>query len=341
MKRVAAIITAFGVLSGGHALAQTEDYIKGQEVVDKMTAATDEAANAEGWKFRLEVGSNISVNSSSNVVGAVDGTTYQVGLLINGEASLKSGQHEWNNKLALNHQQTKTPSIDPFVKTADNLEITSMYLYRLESIDWLGPFARGRLQTQALNGYLIRGEQVDVVGDVNQADLGPGRRIKLTSAFEPMLLRESAGLFGRPVDEKSIRFTATLGAGAQQIVSQGGFAITDETDAADGNDKQITVTEIESTNQVGAEIEAEATGALTEQVSYTLSANLLYPIITSVDTDLEGAELLNTELNAKLAVKLSKWASLDYVLQARRIPLIVRDWQVTNGLLLSATFNVL
>lgn len=337
MNRLVLSACALSTLLVAPVMAQ-DDYIKGEAVVEKMEKP---AAQADGWTFRLEVGSNVSVNSSSNVVGAVEGTTYQVGFLVNGEAQLKAGQHEWNNKLALNHQQTKTPSIDPFVKTADNLELTSMYLYRLESVPWIGPFARARLQTQVLNGYLIRGEQVDVNGAIVREGLGPGRRVKLTSAFEPLLLRQSSGLFARPVDSKSIRFTATLGAGAQEIISQGGFAITEEVDAADGNDKQITLAEIESTNQIGAEVEAEATGALTETVSYTLTANLLYPFVTSVDTDLEGTELMNTELGAKLAVKLSKWASLDYVLTARRLPLIVRDWQVTNGLLLSATFNLL
>lgn len=344
---ITALLLGLGLVGQAHA---QDDFVNGKAVEEGVLAGAtpEKAEEPDGWTFRLEVGSNVSVSSASNVVGSVEGTTYQIGFLVNGEARLKAGQHEWNNTLALNHQQTKTPSIDPFVKTADNLELRSMYLYHLPSVPWLGPFARARLQTQVLSGYLIRGEQVDVTvnGAVTREDVAPGTRVDLTSPFEPLLLRESTGFFARPWDSKAFRLTSTLGAGAQQVISQGGFAITDEVDAADGNDKQITLSEIESTNQIGAELEAEATGAINEQVGYTLSANLLYPFVTSTDVTadgrkLEGAALMNIDLGAKLAVKLSKWASLDYVLSARRIPLVLDEWQVTNALLLSATFNVL
>ncbi|MCA9538175.1 MAG: hypothetical protein KC620_04775, partial [Myxococcales bacterium] len=73
---------------------------------------------------------------------------------------------------------------------------------------------------------------------------------------------------------------------------------------------------------------------------------VLYPFYSDPEanlngTPLEGAELINAEVSAKVSAKITNWASLDYVFSARYLPLIVDEWQVQNGLLVSAAFNLL
>jgi hypothetical protein len=41
------------------------------------------------------------------------------------------------------------------------------------------------------------------------------------------------------------------------------------------------------------------------------------------------------------AVKLVKWASLDYVVNVKRLPMILDQWQVQHSVLLTAGFDLL
>ena len=73
---------------------------------------------------------------------------------------------------------------------------------------------------------------------------------------------------------------------------------------------------------------------------------MLYPFYSDPEAAiggeiLEGVELTNVEISGKLSVKLAAWASLDYVLSAKYLPLIIDEWQVQNGLLLNSSFNLL
>ena len=92
---------------------------------------------------------------------------------------------------------------------------------------------------------------------------------------------------------------------------------------------------------MGLQLETELGGKLNKRVAYAFRVELMIPFYTSVDTELTGFDLLNTELSFKVGLKMSKWASLDYVFSARRYPIIVDQWQVVNNLVLSLTADIL
>ena len=48
----------------------------------------------------------------------------------------------------------------------------------------------------------------------------------------------------------------------------------------------------------------------------------------------------NCACEAKLSVRLSNYFSLDYILSLKRIPIIVDEWQVQNGLLVSCNYTL-
>ena len=146
-------VTLFTVPAFGQAIDGIAD-------VDKATKLA--AKQKDGWKNKLDVGATGAANASSKVVGSVDGATYQIGLVLQAEAKLKAGQHAWNNELKLQHAQTRTPVIDQFVKSADVLDAASTWLYELESLRWVGPYVRLKLNTQVLEGYDVRPGEVNV-----------------------------------------------------------------------------------------------------------------------------------------------------------------------------------
>ena len=336
-------LAAIPVLARPAAAQDAPDYVEGKEAAQATVPKEGEAvaAQPDGWTHKLSLGTNFSFGHSSNVVGSPDGGTFQVGLLLDGAASLRHGQHVWQNALSVTHTQTKTPAIDPFVKTVDDFNLRSTYLYELAKVRWLGPFARVRFQTSLLPGYLVVAEPrrlriTDTDGDVTTRGLPAQENFELTSAFEPFLMRQSTGVFARPYDKKEIQLLTTLGLGAQEVFTQAGLAVTD-----DDTTTPLELTKLADSVQVGAEVEVVASGEWQQDLTWGASANVLWPFVVDADTDLEGADLVNVEFGLKLGYKLSKWASLDYVLSAKKVPLIVDAWQVQNNLLLTAAFNLL
>jgi hypothetical protein len=319
----------------------TEDLEK--KAKEKAAAEAKAAARKDGWTRKLSVGGNASATSSSSVVGAVDGTTYQVGVLLDGEATMVAGQHDWQTVLKVQHAQTRTPAVDAWLKSSDNFEVQSTWLYRLQAIDWVGPFARARFQTQLWKGYDFRAGDVTVertrLGEATPTSVAvpAGEEIRLTGAFEPILISETLGAFANPFEGKGLTLHAKVGLGGQHIFSQGGFALTGFDDAT----KTLKLAEIEDTHQAGGEVDLQAKGELNAKVKWMARTRLFYPILTKSEQDLSGLDAMTTELQATLSVKLAKWASLDYVVNIKRIPLVLDTWQVQHGLLLTTGFNLL
>jgi len=311
--------------------------------LEKQAAARLKAKEAKtAWKRKLALGATGSSTSSSNVVGAVDGTTIQVGVLLDGEAVLTSGAHEWQNTLKVQHARSKTPVMESWVKSADNLELQSTWLFRLASLPWIGPFARARMQTQVVSGYDVRPgdvtiERTAVDGTVTTLTGPAETKTELTGAFEPIIVAETLGFFANPLDGKKIALAAKLGAGGQHIFTRGGFALS----GFDADTQTVKLKEVETTHQAGGELELEAKGELTEILKWNARSRFFMPLVTQSEQTLSGADAMTTELGAGLSVKLAKWASLDYVLTMRRIPLVLDAWQVQHGLLLTTGFNLL
>lgn len=341
------MIVVASLFSAGAAYAQ-QDVVETKEIEEQVVK---KAEVPDGWHFALSLGANTSLNYSSAVVGQTDGETFQFGIQLQGAADLIEGQHEWTNRLSINFAQTKTPQLESWLKSQDEATLRTMYLYRIPSAPWLGPYVRGRVQTALAPGYLAFPEDQIISSDKNPAQLLPAQqRLKVSESFEPLLLRESAGLFMRAVQEDDVKVVFTLGAGAQQVFADS-YSLADDADTP-----QIELRHVEDSVLVGVEGEMDAEGKLNALVAWNLTVNLLYPFFsdpeptipvfdaagTQVDEKaLDGIDALQTEISGKLSIKLAEWASLDNVVSVKRVPVVSDDWQVQVGLLLTSAFNLL
>ncbi len=295
----------------------------------------------QGFHPKLSIGATGAYNHSSQVVGTTDGSTIQLGLMLDGQANLYRGQHEWENQLKVRESTTRTPQVPTFVKSADELELKSTYLFRLESITWLGPYGRAQASTQLFHGYEVRAEDVTIRralanGDVVEKSKPAGSAIALTTPFEPVFLRESLGLFANPLNDKTLTAKVKLGAGVQHIFTRGGFTLTD-----DAATPTIEYTELRTSHQAGGELDLGLNGALADNVTWEASAQYFFPLYTSLEDAPTGLDVLTHEYAAKLSLKLTAALSLDYVLSAKRVPLVIEAWQVQNGLMLKAGYDLL
>jgi hypothetical protein len=294
----------------------------------------------DGWYLSAGIGSSISFTHNSNVVGNLDGANFQLGVLLNGRAQLHQGDHDWLTEARIQTTFSKTPNIEPFIKTADVFDLRTTYAYHIPTVPWLGPFARAGLSTQLFPGYTVQDKDLTVLksrtdGTVQTQTSNAQEIIDLTDPFEPLQLRQLLGMFADAVTEPSLRLTFELGLGAQQVLTQDGFVLNDDSET-----DELELKQLEDFAQVGGELGMSMNAQVADNLTWAFRASALQPFYTSVDGGPTGIDATNVEISSKLSLRLASWASLDYVLEVRRVPLVVEDWQIQNGLLFTAGFNV-
>jgi len=327
-----------GCLVSFEALAQDK------VATEEMEKATLEKKKEEGWKARAKIGLTGSISSNRKFVGAEDGTSVQVGTVLGVGADLVSGQHRWENSLDLQLGGSKTPQIDRFVKSSDVLDLLSTYYYTFESIDWFGVFGRVKFSSQILPTRIVRAAPYTVVRqndqgvELERVMVAAQEGISTTGAFEPVTLRESAGLFVNPHTTPEFTFKVKLGAAAQEIITRDGFVVLTD----DAGTATLTMRQLQSSFDFGAELGCAAAGVLLPDVlSSQLNGDLFQPLVTTAETELSTIAQLKAEIVLGVSLKLIKWLSIEFLLTAKRIPLILDEWQVQNLLVLSAGFDLI
>ena len=327
------------VLLGGPTLAWGGELVP--EALRAKVAAKGKKTNKR-HKTKMTLGATGSANSSSNVVGAVDGTTVQLGLVVQGSHTFNAGPHVVETEGKIQHAQSRTPALDAFVKSADVFELQSTWLYRAGDETKFGPFARARLATQLIGSVDVRPiagsvKRTDVDGKESTQQVSAEEATPTTGAFEPLLVNQTVGVFANPLKGPKLKLKLKAGAGAQQIITQGGYTVT----GYDADTATLSLKQLETSVQAGGEIEVQASGALSKTVAWTAKAKLFQPLYSNAQAKFSGLDALQTDVAGTVSVKLSSWAKLDYVVNVRRIPLVLDDWQVQHGLLLTTGFNLL
>ncbi|MCB0412345.1 MAG: hypothetical protein KDD22_07455, partial [Bdellovibrionales bacterium] len=148
----------------------------------------------EGWNPLLNLQGNFSFGSNSSVIGQQDGDTTTVGATPNGGYSFYSKKQEWRNSLKFVAATTRTPSLQRYVKSNDELKFESLYFYTLDAYPWIGPYARFATETTAFKGEDVR-EDITVYQIKGQTETTTASSYRLTDPFKPLTIRESVGIF--------------------------------------------------------------------------------------------------------------------------------------------------
>lgn len=297
----------------------------------------------DGWKLTANLGFTFSFNNAASVVGVENGTTLSIGGVFGFAANLRSGAHQWENNLLLQHTQTKTPVINGFLKSLDNLELKSTYFYRFEDPKWFGPFAKANFRTAILPGFTKRAGDVTTTrpnpdtGATETQTFPAQSRIDLTGAFEPILIKEAVGAFANPLESDEFTLRSRLGIGGQHIFQRGGFVIAD-----DAGTPELELAPIGEANELGAVLELDLKGQIVKDVLFwNLDTEVFTALVTSLSGDIEFVDRINFDVNGKLSLKLNNWLSFDYALLVRRVPVLTLDVQVQNTVIANVTYDVL
>jgi Protein of unknown function (DUF3078) len=311
--------------------AEAQPQVPGQYVAPPE----DAPGRPDGVSPGLAVGATVNFSDNRSVVGQPDGSSLTVGSEIDASLDYNDRAHEWRSSLGSSAGVSRTPTLDEFVKTRDELRFETIYLYHLTEA--AGLFARFALNTSMFEGSDLRATAADyaIARTDGTTQAIRGRRLKLTDPFQPLTLKQSLGGFVQPLTTDEIRLEARAGAGAQEVIADGQLALVDDAATAD----VVEVKELSSFNQLGVEAVANAWGALASQrLSYNVGIAAMVPLAHTAlpaGDDRNSLELTNIEFSAGLSVKLFDWASLDYKLKVLRQPQLLDEVQVSNNLLLT------
>ncbi len=311
----------------------------GSEAGTKKAVHKQPDQPVDGWHPAIRGALTLSFTHSDGVVGVTDGIGLSLGVQVDAGLTFRRRCHEWTTRLTVVHTQTKSPNLRPFVKSADQAVLETVYQFRLPPVRWLGVFALWRVSSELFAGELIRAKDTTLElraadGTVTTEALAKQTARRLTAAWLPLFHRQFLGWVLLPLDVWQARITMRMGVSAVQVYTGGGFIADDDVRTED----RYELTQLRDYQQAGLEVHLGVKGTAVRKIlSYEFQAELMHPIATNLVTPLHGTELLNVEIRLQLGIKLAKWLSLNYSLSAVRHPLVLTEWQVINNILLAFT----
>lgn len=295
----------------------------------------------EGWHPSLNLGANLSLGSSSNVIGQPDGDSRTYGANIDGGLNYKQEQHELQNSLKIKGATTKTPVLPRFVKSSDEVNFTSTYLYSIESYPWIGPYARFNAKTALFYGEDVRSEPVTYerrtrAGAVQESFTGTS--IRLTDGLKPLTTKESVGAFAKIIEQEKRKLVARLGVGALQVDASGQYILKDDATTAG----VIEVEQLDSYQQHGLEGGFVYEGLIDEKTKYVLSFDFLTPVSPDLEPgdNRDDLELTNIDLTFKLTTKVVEWMNFNYEYSFKREPQLLDENQEIHMLSMSFAYTL-
>lgn len=290
----------------------------------------------DGWYLKLQPGANFTFNDNRSVASQPDGYTLTFGLNFAFNAEMFKGSHELRFDLLLSEAVSKTPTIDDFFLSSDNLEIKGMYLYYFYK--WFGLYGRAGMNVSLFPSYDLRAEQTTwaITKKDGTVERRSGKSKELTSFFSPLKLRQGLGPFFRPLTKEEVNIEVLLGFGFRENILDGNLSIDDNDSTSD-----IELVTLRNTYEIGAENINSIWGELWDKkISYRAYLDLFYPMYHDPDnTGLDAGDLLILETGTRWSFNIFEWMSIVYELKVTREFTVVNDWQIQNNLLFSLTYT--
>ena len=293
-----------------------------------------------GWSKKANLGLNLSFASNSNVIGQTDGQTQTYGLNLKGHFDRADLRTEWRNTLSYAGATSKTPTLDRYSKSSDELKIESIYLYSFDSAPTFGPYAKASAQTAVFKGEDIRATPATYVITARDGSSQTvvGDSLRLTDGFHPLTTSESVGGFWKAVENEKLKVETRLGFGAQQINAAGQLSVTG---SAPGG--AVSVNELRNVSQAGLEAAVTAIGKIDDRSGYEVGIESLTPFVSDKEAsdDRSAWRLTNVEGRAKLTSNITAWAAFAYDYKLVIQPQLLDKTQQAHMLVLNINYNLL
>ncbi|HSR99630.1 MAG TPA: hypothetical protein VLM79_21405 [Kofleriaceae bacterium] len=330
--------TMVGVLAS--ALAGTTAHAQNQIVpADANKGAEDK--DIQGWNPFLGFTSTVSLVDNSSVIGQVDGFSTLFGLGLLSGADYVKDEHLLRLTLTVNEGFARTPVVERFVKTNDNVKLEGLYNYFVTK--YLGAYGRLSLSTSVLSTTDVRGTPtswVDITGDTPTPLNTNAFSQRLAGAFSPFTITEAVGGFADAVRKDEFSLALRLGVGGRHTFAEGVRVAKD-----DSMTPEVELLELSDVHQLGAEAFVGAIGKLDKaKANYKAGIALLLPFVNNDKFDRSATSLTRIAFEGNLTYAMSSWLSVVYSLAIIRDPQLFPAGkelvQVQNTVLLTFQMNL-
>ena len=98
-KLICTALTTIALAAPFAAFAQDKEKVASEELEKKALAERKEGEDApkDGWEVTGKLGFSGSFTNARNFVGAEEGTTIQLGIMLGIDTMFRDGQHGWEN----------------------------------------------------------------------------------------------------------------------------------------------------------------------------------------------------------------------------------------------------
>lgn len=293
---------------------------------EPVLAATTEAGP---WSVDHRIGFGAGLQASSGVIGAQNGLSVSASFDGWVQVTGRFGAHEWTTAGGLSLAMAKAPGLRPVAKTADLLDLETLYAYN--ALPWLAPMVRARATLNLLPSDLVVASDTEVHTPDGSSIALAQSRVPLSGVAEPVVLTEVAGVRLRPLDRETLRIQVDLGPGGQHIFARGGL-VPDPTDTRTG----LALRAMSTVHQVGAYAGLGIDAQFQQLVDWQVWGSVFLPMLAaSPDASVRGLSRTTTEAGMRLGVRLGPVLRLSYGLSLRHVPLVADIWQVRNSVQLS------
>lgn len=303
-----------------------------------ITGLAEEAKpKVMGWSKSANLGVNLSFSSSQDVVGQTDGTSQTYGVNLKSGLNHNSERAEWRNEAALTGTTTKTPNVPRFVKSSDELKITSIYLYSLEKYPKIGPYARVEASAPVFKGEDVR-SSVKTYRYLDSNATYVGESVRLTDGFKPLTTKEALGFFYKPIQDDRLKVEARVGLAATQISADGQYAVKGINSAT----SEIELNRLSDVNQAGSELALSVKGKANETSTYEVGVEAMTPFVNNRASgdDRDPIRLTNIDGFIKLSSNLTSWASFGYDYKLKIQPQLVDRAQQIHMFVINVNYNL-
>jgi hypothetical protein len=282
--------------------ANTNEFRGGGEIPEEELFAFGRGAL---WTT-LIFGGDLSMVSRRNRIGSTDGESYEIRVFLDTKLSLEILHSPLILRLQIEEGWNKSPEF-PWQTSQDRADLDGLYVYRIRP--WIGPYLRFSAETNLLQGWAFFNEPTDIVvlrpDSTIRREKQDAERLLLSSPLGLTQVKEGVGLnvrlFKSVIGETSLR----TGVGARHRITGGLLRLTSDEDA-----DPLLFERVGDNNQIGIEATVLAVLRFTRWVVANFEVDTLIPF--------SNLDQIILDMEASLAVKLTRFISINYVLRFQR-----------------------
>ncbi len=304
-------------------------------VLDENTNAfqgAGEISESELFKPRdavagsLVIGGNASLTSRSNVLNQPAGESYAASAFLDGRLNFLIAKNPLLLRLQVEEGQGKLPNL-PWQKTRDRLALDALYIYRWQP--WIGPYVRFGGETNLFDTYRYFDEDDPATYRVFNSsgqqltEQSTSERLKTAPPFGFTTLREGVGVNTRVLKTLFAEMNFRVGPGARQTITRD-LLVEDNPNS----DTRTTAdfSRVASDTTFGVEATVLAIARITNYVIINLELDTLTPFSSN--------DALIIDMSSTIALKLTQFASINYVIDFLRNRNVSARDQIEHDILL-------